>query len=134
MKIAVFWVVAPCSLVEVYQRFRGPCCLHHQGESQKTAIFIIIYMSFSSSCLYSHFFVPSVTSGNKKIVCSFYALFAPHPVANSSVFLEQMKSNFGLQIQVIRNLNFAFFINILSFFYFLLHLLSISLFFCFVFS
>jgi hypothetical protein len=28
MKIAVFWVVAPCSLVEVYQRFRGPCCLH----------------------------------------------------------------------------------------------------------
>jgi hypothetical protein len=22
-KIAVFWVVAPCSLVEVYRRFRG---------------------------------------------------------------------------------------------------------------
>jgi hypothetical protein len=31
MKIAVVWVIAPCSLVEVYQRFRGPCCLHHQG-------------------------------------------------------------------------------------------------------
>jgi hypothetical protein len=29
--MAVLWVVAPCSLVEVYQRFRGPCCLHHQG-------------------------------------------------------------------------------------------------------
>jgi hypothetical protein len=29
--MAVFWVVAPCSLVEVYQRFRGSCCLHHQG-------------------------------------------------------------------------------------------------------
>jgi hypothetical protein len=27
MKMAVFWVVVPCSLVEVY-RFRGPCCLH----------------------------------------------------------------------------------------------------------
>jgi hypothetical protein len=26
-KMAVFWVVAPCSLVEVYQRFTGPCCL-----------------------------------------------------------------------------------------------------------
>jgi hypothetical protein len=38
-KMAVFWVVAPCSLVEVYQRFRGPCCLHHQGATtQKTAI------------------------------------------------------------------------------------------------
>jgi hypothetical protein len=33
MKMAVFWVVAPCSLVDVYQRFRGPCCLHHQGDS-----------------------------------------------------------------------------------------------------
>jgi hypothetical protein len=32
IKIAVFWVVAPCSLVEVYQRFRGPCCLQHQGD------------------------------------------------------------------------------------------------------
>jgi hypothetical protein len=29
--MAIFWVVAPFSLVEVYQRFRGPCCLHHQG-------------------------------------------------------------------------------------------------------
>jgi hypothetical protein len=24
--MAVFWVVAPCSLVEVYQRFRGLYC------------------------------------------------------------------------------------------------------------
>jgi hypothetical protein len=31
-KMAVFWVLAPCSLVEVYQRFRGPCCFHHQGD------------------------------------------------------------------------------------------------------
>jgi hypothetical protein len=30
MKMAVFWVVAPCSLVEVYRRFRGACC-HHQA-------------------------------------------------------------------------------------------------------
>jgi hypothetical protein len=35
-KMAVFWVVAPCSLVEVYQRFRGPCCLHHQGDHRPT--------------------------------------------------------------------------------------------------
>jgi hypothetical protein len=27
-KMTVFWVVAPCSLVEVYQR---PCCVHHQS-------------------------------------------------------------------------------------------------------
>jgi hypothetical protein len=24
-KMAVFWVVAPCSLIEVYQRYRGLC-------------------------------------------------------------------------------------------------------------
>jgi hypothetical protein len=32
MKMAVFRDVAPCSLVEVYQCFRDPCCLHHQGD------------------------------------------------------------------------------------------------------
>jgi hypothetical protein len=29
MKMAVFWVVAPCSLLEVCRRFRGYCFLHH---------------------------------------------------------------------------------------------------------
>jgi hypothetical protein len=32
LKMAVFWVVAPCSLVKIYRRFRGSCYLHHQGE------------------------------------------------------------------------------------------------------
>jgi hypothetical protein len=32
MKMTVFWVVAPCCLVEVYQRFRGACCFHHQSD------------------------------------------------------------------------------------------------------
>jgi hypothetical protein len=31
MKMSVFWIVAPCSLVEVYWRFGGICCLHHYG-------------------------------------------------------------------------------------------------------
>jgi hypothetical protein len=30
--MAVFRVVVPCSLVEVYQRFRGAYSLHHQGD------------------------------------------------------------------------------------------------------
>jgi hypothetical protein len=29
MKMAVFWFVALCSLIEVFQHFRGPCSLHH---------------------------------------------------------------------------------------------------------
>jgi hypothetical protein len=34
MKMAVFWVVAPCSLVEVFRHFRG-------ATTQKTAVFIL---------------------------------------------------------------------------------------------
>jgi hypothetical protein len=39
--MAVFWLVAPFSLVEVYRRFRGACSLHHKGDRHKTAIFIL---------------------------------------------------------------------------------------------
>jgi hypothetical protein len=31
--MAIFWVVAPCNLVEIYRRLRGDCCLHNQGNS-----------------------------------------------------------------------------------------------------
>jgi hypothetical protein len=31
MKMAVFWVVGPCSPVDVYRRIRGAYCFHHQG-------------------------------------------------------------------------------------------------------
>jgi hypothetical protein len=30
LKMVVLWVVAPCSPVEFYRRFRGARCLHHQ--------------------------------------------------------------------------------------------------------
>jgi hypothetical protein len=32
LKMATFWAAAPCSLVEVYRRFRGACCLQYQGD------------------------------------------------------------------------------------------------------
>jgi hypothetical protein len=32
-KMAVFQIAAPCSLVEIYQHFRSPCCLHNQGHN-----------------------------------------------------------------------------------------------------
>jgi hypothetical protein len=38
MKMAVFLVVAPCTLVKVYRRFRGACCLHHQGYESNIAL------------------------------------------------------------------------------------------------
>jgi hypothetical protein len=44
-KKTVFCVIAPCSLVEIYRRFRGACYLHHQAElhgatSKKAVTFI----------------------------------------------------------------------------------------------
>jgi hypothetical protein len=55
MKMIVFWVVAPCSLVEVYQRSRGVCCLHHQGDrgviTQKTVIFLTNTQLISKSAI-----------------------------------------------------------------------------------
>jgi hypothetical protein len=32
IKMAVFWIVAPRSLVEIYRRFRGACNLQHQDD------------------------------------------------------------------------------------------------------
>jgi hypothetical protein len=32
LKMTVFWDVAPCSLVEVYECLRGAYCVHHQGD------------------------------------------------------------------------------------------------------
>jgi hypothetical protein len=32
LKMAIFWDVAPSSLVDTDRHFRGAYCLHHQGE------------------------------------------------------------------------------------------------------
>jgi hypothetical protein len=32
LKFIVFWDVLPCSKIDVDRRFRGACCLHHQGD------------------------------------------------------------------------------------------------------
>jgi hypothetical protein len=34
MKMAVFWDIAPCSLVDTDRHFRGTYCVHHQDDSQ----------------------------------------------------------------------------------------------------
>jgi hypothetical protein len=38
LKIAVIWVICYCSLSEVYWRFRGAYCLHHQVDNSGTAV------------------------------------------------------------------------------------------------
>jgi hypothetical protein len=43
MKMVFFWIVAPCSLVEVYQRFKGQCYLHHQSDYPR----LVLQLGFS---------------------------------------------------------------------------------------
>lgn len=40
MNNTVFWGVTPCSLIEVYRRFRGTYCLHLQGQGVISVWFI----------------------------------------------------------------------------------------------
>jgi hypothetical protein len=50
IKMAVFWDVAPCSLVEIDRSFREAYCLYHQSDGlnsatfQKTIIFKMVFL------------------------------------------------------------------------------------------
>jgi hypothetical protein len=44
MKIAAFWDIASCSLVEVDRSFRGAYCLHHQGNDDCFILFTALTM------------------------------------------------------------------------------------------
>jgi hypothetical protein len=37
-KIAAFWGIVTCSLIEVNQQFRCVCCLHHQGPMMEAVL------------------------------------------------------------------------------------------------
>jgi hypothetical protein len=48
MKFRVFWGVLPYSQTDVDRRFRGACCLHHQGlmmEAASTSETSVIYLT-----------------------------------------------------------------------------------------
>jgi hypothetical protein len=51
MKMAVFWVVVPCSLAEVSRRFRGTCCLHHQGDRGAAARGLLITLMMEAASI-----------------------------------------------------------------------------------
>jgi hypothetical protein len=69
MGMAVFWVVAPCSLVEVYQRFRG---LAPMMEAARTSETLVEFCHTSrrynpeDSHLHVILFFASVKLGNKQ--------------------------------------------------------------------
>jgi hypothetical protein len=49
MKTTVFWDVMPRSLVEVYRRFRGACCLHHRGDEFLARALLIALIKAAAS-------------------------------------------------------------------------------------
>jgi hypothetical protein len=50
-KMAVFWDVAPCSLVDVDRCLRGAYCLHLQGDESLLLLYVIINTDVSTTCI-----------------------------------------------------------------------------------
>jgi hypothetical protein len=72
MRTTSFWNVTQQSLVEVYWRFRGTCCLHLQGSNVSHAI--RIRLTLLAAFVFSLLFSPE--AGGSKLL-PYY--MAPHP-------------------------------------------------------
>jgi hypothetical protein len=59
-----FLHIAPCSLVEVYRRFRGACCLHHHGDESQ--IFPRNYNLFQRDILFTTSMLQSPLEANSR--------------------------------------------------------------------
>jgi hypothetical protein len=55
VKMAVFWVVAPCSLVEVYRYFRGNCDLMMEAASTFETLVNFYQTTANFNCKHSSF-------------------------------------------------------------------------------
>jgi hypothetical protein len=84
MKIAVFWVVGPCSMVEVYQRFGGTCYLHLRA----------IALRHTS---YSPPWEPQI-SFNKTAHDVIFSVLPSHITFNLSFRIRHVSASTGLQI------------------------------------
>jgi hypothetical protein len=54
IKTADFWDVAPCSLVDIYGRFRDAYCLSHQGDrpvANVSVTFVAVIDSLHRNCV-----------------------------------------------------------------------------------
>jgi hypothetical protein len=88
----VSWVLAPCSLAEVYRRFRGACCLHHQGD-QTLLCYVNNYFNIYISCELSS--LHSVLPGTPNVSTTSLRL---HTVLN-----ERDTLNFGPVVNILRS-------------------------------
>jgi hypothetical protein len=67
MKIAVSCVVAPCSLVEGYRRFRGTCCLI--ALMMEAASLINSFIAFNETYKQRKQFIAHAVRNKKTVIC-----------------------------------------------------------------
>jgi hypothetical protein len=50
MKMAAFWDVAACSVVQLHRRFSGAFCLHHQDDDgiKVSKLVLLLFVAFST--------------------------------------------------------------------------------------
>jgi hypothetical protein len=51
MKMTSFWDTAPCSIIDVDQRFRGVYCIHHQSNEACTFATSIYFNEIALRCI-----------------------------------------------------------------------------------
>jgi hypothetical protein len=107
LKMAVFWVVAPCSLVEIYRRFRDACCLYNQGD--QASIIALITEGASTSETSANFYQTTRRNNPKDshlhtrrrenlksrifMSCSFHSLHMNFPLPPHSSVLSVFECN-----------------------------------------
>jgi hypothetical protein len=83
-KMVVFSVVAPFSLVEVHRRFRGACCLHHQGDETS--------VNFKPDCTAQQ---PKIQASSFCLLFSSVSTFFENPCSTAQIhrtaYLEQRR-------------------------------------------
>jgi hypothetical protein len=85
---AVFWVVALCSVVDGYQRYEGPCCLHHGAlhytAQQPRKLRILRGYVFHELCFRGVIFWIYTHCLSGSVFGNYFALQCQLPLADSS--------------------------------------------------
>jgi hypothetical protein len=83
-KMTVCWDVALYSLVGVYQRFRGACCLHHQGTDDEGSKHLWNVGKLLPDYQKTVIFIPTAIRTWNLIFTEYFTLFQPFRLGTPS--------------------------------------------------
>jgi hypothetical protein len=89
----VFWVVLPCKII-VDRRFRGTCCLHHQGDSSTIILHGSTTQKKNLNFLLNHVWLREDVNCNKYLLhtyCDEISLYWNGPVSMCDLCTTAMK-------------------------------------------